>query len=290
MDIGFIGLGIMGAPMAKNLLAAGHRLAVYDIIESSMDALASLGAYKAKSPKDVAERSSLVITMLPNSPDVKQAVIGPDGVLEGAKPGLALIDMSSISPDASKEIYAACQAKGVEALDAPVSGGEPKAIDGTLAIMVGGNEETFEKWKSLLLCMGSSAILCGPAGSGNVAKLVNQILVAANIAACAEGLTLAQKAGADPYVVLEAIKGGLAGSTALNAKAPMMLAENWKPGFKIDLHTKDLGNVMAAAEFFGSPLLLSPILLKMFKSLQESGFGQEDHSALKKCYDLELLK
>jgi 2-hydroxy-3-oxopropionate reductase len=193
--------------------------------------------------------------------------------------------MSSIAPEASKEICAECSAKGVEMIDAPVSGGEPKAIDGTLSIMVGGEKAVFDKVKEILLQMGSTAVYCGSVGAGNVTKLVNQVIVACNIAACAEGFTLAQKAGVDPQVVFEAIKGGLAGSTAMNAKVPMMLNGEYKPGFRVDLHIKDLSNAISAAHAFKSPLALAPKVMDMLQMLSADGFGQEDHSALKRCYD-----
>jgi 2-hydroxy-3-oxopropionate reductase len=275
----------MGAPMAKNLIKAGHSLVVYDIIPASVEGLKAAGAATASSPQEVAAQSDIVITMLPNSPHVKEVVLGKAGVLEGARPGLILIDMSSIAPEASKEVYAACRAKGVAMIDAPVSGGEPKAVDGSLSIMVGGDEEVFRQVKGLLLCMGASVVRCGPVGAGNLTKLVNQLIVACNIAACAEGLTLAQKAGVDPAVVVDAIKGGLAGSTVMNAKAPMMLEQQYRPGFKIDLHIKDLENAISAAHGVGAPLALTPAVMEMFQTLRAGGWGQADHSALKKYYD-----
>ena len=233
MIIGFIGLGIMGKPMAKNLIKAGHALIVYDVIAAPVAELVEAGAKAASSARDVAAQCALVITMLPNSPHVKAAVLGPNGVIEGARPGTIVVDMSSIAPLASREMADALAKKGIEMLDAPVSGGEPKAIDGTLAIMVGGNEAVFDKVKDVLLKMGSSAVLCGDIGAGNVTKLANQIIVAGNIAAMSEALVLAAKAGVDPERVFNAIKGGLAGSTVLNAKAPMVLEGNYKPGFRI---------------------------------------------------------
>ena len=247
MKIGFIGLGIMGKPMAANLSKAGHQLVVYDVVPDRMaDALAK-GAERGSSPADVASRCDLVITMLPNSPHVKEAALGAHGIAEGARRGSVLVDMSSIAPAVSREVAGALAAKGMEMLDAPVSGGEPKAVDGTLAIMVGGNAGVFEKVKPVLLAMGSSAVLCGPIGSGNVTKLANQIIVALNIAAMSEALVLATKAGVNPETVFDAVKGGLAGSTVLNAKAPMVLAGNFKPGFRIELHIKDLQNALDTA-------------------------------------------
>lgn len=284
MKIGFIGLGIMGKPMVKNLLKAGHEVVCFDIVKESVDAMVKAGAAAAVSSADVASRVPLVITMLPNSPHVKSAVLGDDGVLSGAKEGLIVVDMSSIAPLASQEIAKACAAKGVRMLDAPVSGGEPKAIDGTLAIMVGGDEKLFEEVKDVLLTMGSSAVHCGPIGAGNTTKLANQIIVALNIAAVSEAFTLVRKAGVDPTLVFDAIKGGLAGSTVLNAKAPMMLESDFTPGFKIDLHIKDLDNVLDTGHKTGSPLPLTALVREMMSTLHADGFGQDDHSALARYY------
>jgi 2-hydroxy-3-oxopropionate reductase len=284
MKIGFIGLGIMGKPMAKNLLKAGHEVVCYDIIRQSVDAVASAGAKAAGSAKAVAEQCPIIITMLPNSPHVKEAVLGTDGVLAGAKAGTILIDMSSIAPLASQEIAKACEQKGVKMIDAPVSGGEPKAIDGTLSIMAGGDEAVFNSVKDILLKMGASAVHCGSIGAGNTTKLANQVVVACNIAAVAEALTLAKKAGVDPKRVFEAIKGGLAGSTVMNAKAPMILEGNFNPGFKIDLHIKDLNNALETGHSVGSPLPLTAQVMEMMQTLHADGCGQNDHSGLAKYY------
>jgi 2-hydroxy-3-oxopropionate reductase len=285
MKIGFIGLGIMGKPMAKNLLKAGHELVVYDLIKKSADEVAAAGAIAADSSKAVARECSVVITMVQNSPHVKAAVMGVGGVLEGAKPGSILIDMSSIAPAASIEIEKACAQKGVKMLDAPVSGGEPKAVDGTLSIMAGGEKEVFEQVKNdILLKMGSSAVYCGAIGAGNTTKLANQIIVACNIAAAAEALTLAKKAGVDPALVFDAIKGGLAGSAVLNAKAPMMLEGNFKPGFRIDLHIKDLNNALDTGHEYGAPLPLTAAIMEMFQTLRADGKERDDHSGLANYY------
>jgi 2-hydroxy-3-oxopropionate reductase len=285
VKIGFIGLGIMGRPMAKNLLAAGHELTVFDISEENVKELAKSGANPAVSSKEAAGASEIVITMLPNSPHVKAAVLGEGGVLEGAKSGTVLIDMSSIAPLATQEIEKACAKKGVKMIDAPVSGGEPKAVDGTLSIMVGGDKAVFEQVKDdILLKMGSSAVYCGGIGAGNTTKLANQVIVACNIAACAEAFTLAKKADVDPALVFDAIKGGLAGSTVMNAKLPMMLEDNFKPGFKIDLHIKDLGNALDTAHGTGSPLPLTALVMEMLQTLRADGCGGDDHSALAKYY------
>ena len=285
MKIGFIVLGIMGKPMAKNLMKAGHELVVYDVIAANVDNVVAAGAQAGASSKDVAEQCSFIITMLPNSPHVKTVVMGENGVLEGAQAGTVLVDMSSIAPLASQEIAAACGEKGVKMLDAPVSGGEPKAIDGTLAIMVGGDKELFDQVKDVLAVMGSSVVYCGTIGAGNTTKLANQIIVAANIAACAEAFILAKKAGVDPAVVFEAIKGGLAGSTVMNAKVPMMLERDFNPGFKIDLHIKDLNNAIDTGHGVGSPLPLTAQVMEMMQWLRKEKCGQDDHSALAKYYE-----
>ncbi len=285
MDIGFIGLGVMGKPMAKNLLKAGYKLVVYDIVEAPVKELAQAGATVASSPKDVASRCELIITMLPNSPHVKQAVLGKDGVIEGAKAGSLLVDMSSIAPLASREIAAELAKKGIEMIDAPVSGGEPKAIDGTLAIMVGGKEAVFEKVKDILLKMGSSAVLCGDIGAGNVTKLANQVIVALNISAMSEAYVLATKAGVDPERVFNAIKGGLAGSTVLNAKSPMVLEGNYKPGFRIELHIKDLQNALDTAHENGVPIPLTSQAMEIMQALKVDGKQSNDHGGIIQFYE-----
>lgn len=285
MKIGFIGLGIMGKPMARNLMKAGHSLTVYDVVQANVELLAAEGAAAAASSKEVAQRCDTIITMVPNGPQVEEVVLGAGGVLEGAKPGTTLIDMSSIAPQVSQQVCAACKKNGVRMLDAPVSGGEPKAIDGTLSIMVGGDEKVFEEYKDLLLVMGASAVWCGEIGAGNTTKLANQIIVALNIAALSEAMLLSTRAGVDPEKVFQAIKGGLAGSTVMNAKAPMILSRNFKPGFKIDLHIKDLNNALSAGHAVGSPLPLTALVMEMMQTLRQDGCGQDDHSALAKYYE-----
>jgi 2-hydroxy-3-oxopropionate reductase len=282
LKIAFIGLGIMGKPMCRNLLKAKHELFVYDVRPEPVEELAAAGASRCSSAKDASASADVVITMLPDGPDVEAAVLGPGGVLEGARTGSVVVDMSSISPLVAQKVGAACRARGVEFLDAPVSGGEPKAMDATLAIMVGGRPETFDKVLPLLRAMGSSATLTGPVGAGNVTKLANQIMVACNIAAMGEALVLATKAGLDPDVVFQAVKGGLAGSTVLNAKAPMVIERNFKPGFRIRLHQKDLRNALLAAESMKTPLPLTSLVQQMLMSLMNSGGGDLDHSAIVK--------
>lgn len=285
--IGFIGLGIMGKPMAKNLLKAGHELIVFSRSSGPVEELVAAGATAGSSASDVAAQVEMVVTMLPNSPDVKAVITGPDGVLEGAKAGLIVIDMSSIAPGAAIEVSKACAAKGVIMLDAPVSGGEPKAIDGTLAIMVGGPEDVFEKIKPILLNMGGSAVHVGDIGAGNITKLANQVIVGVNIAAMSEALVLATKAGADPEKVFNAIRGGLAGSTVLDAKVPLALAGNFKPGFRIELHIKDLTNALETGADVSSPLPLSGKVLEMMKTLAADGHQSDDHGGLIQHYEAE---
>jgi 2-hydroxy-3-oxopropionate reductase len=285
MRIGFIGLGIMGKPMAKNLLKAGYELVAFDVVEPSLNEVVAAGAKAGTSPKDVASQCEIIITMLPNSPHVKTAVLGKDGAIEGIKPGSILVDMSSIAPLASREVATALAAKGAEMLDAPVSGGEPKAIDGTLAIMVGGKQAIFDKVKDILLKMGATAVLCGDIGAGNVTKLANQIVVALNIAAMSEALVLATKAGVDPEKVFDAIKGGLAGSTVLNAKAPMVLQGNYKPGFRIELHIKDLQNALDTAHEISTPIPLTSQVMEMMQAMKVDGKQAEDHGGLIQFYE-----
>ena len=278
--IGFVGLGIMGNPMSKNLMKAGHALVAYDIVPALLDKAVAAGAERGQSCREVASRAEIVVTMLPDGPEVEQAILGPGGVLEGARKGTTVIDMSSINPVVSQKVAKACAETGVDFLDAPVSGGEPKAIDGTLAIMVGGAEETFAKILPILKAMGSSVTLTGPVGAGNVTKLANQIIVACNIAAMGEALVLATRAGLDPEVVFNAIKGGLAGSTVLNAKAPMVIERNFKPGFRIRLHQKDLRNALLAAESMKVALPLTSSVQQMLMALMNEGKGDLDHSAI----------
>jgi 2-hydroxy-3-oxopropionate reductase len=287
VKVGFVGLGIMGKPMARNLIKAGHELVVYDIVAASVEELKKAGAAAGGSASDVASRSEVIITMLPDGPDVEAAVLGPKGVLEGAKAGSTIADMSSINPVVAQKVGAACKERAVEFLDAPVSGGEPKAIDGSLAIMVGGEKHVFDKVLPLFQSMGSSATLAGPVGAGNVTKLANQIMVACNIAAMGEALTLATKAGLDPEVVFQAVKGGLAGSTVLNAKAPMLIGRNFKPGFRIRLHQKDLRNALLAAESLKVALPLTASVQNMLVALMNEGHGDLDHSAI--CKFIEDL-
>ena len=284
MKIGLIGLGIMGKPMAKNLLKAGYDLTVNDRSQASVEDVVAAGARYA-TQQEIGERCDVVLTMLPNSPQVKEVMLAEDGVDSHMKPGTVFIDMSSINPVASQEIASMLAEKGVEMLDAPVSGGEPKAIDGTLSFMVGGKQEIFETYKPLLETMGASVVRCGEVGAGNTTKLANQIIVACNIQALAEALTLAQKAGVDPQLVFEAIRGGLAGSTVMNAKAPMMIEGNDKPGFKIDLHIKDLNNALDCAHSVGAPVPMTAEVQEILQWMHNHEGGQKDHSAIAQYYE-----
>lgn len=284
MKIGFIGLGIMGKPMVKNLLKAGYPVMVWNRSQAPIDEVVACGAVSA-TKEEIGKNADVVITMVPNSPQVKEVMLGEDGVAQFMHEGQIFVDCSSINPVASKEIYAVLQEKGIEMLDAPVSGGEPKAIDGTLSFMVGGKQEVFDTCKDMLLKMGTSAVLCGDVGAGNTTKLANQIIVACNIRALAEALTLAQKAGVNPEAVFQAIKGGLAGSTVMNAKAPMMIAGNDKPGFKIDLHIKDLNNVLDCAKTVNAPVPMTESVMEVMQWMHEHEGGQKDHSAIAQYYE-----
>lgn len=285
MKIGFIGLGIMGKPMAKNLMRAGYKdLMVNDLSEKAVEELVACGA-KRGTNAEIGASCDVVLTMLPNSPHVKAVMLGDDGVASYMKEGQVFIDMSSINPVASKEIAAELEKRGVEMLDAPVSGGEPKAIDGTLSFMVGGKQEVFDKFKPLLLAMGASVVRCGEIGAGNTTKLANQIIVACNIQALSEALTMVQMAGVDPQLVFEAIRGGLAGSAVMDAKAPMMIVGNDKPGFKIDLHIKDLNNALDCAHTVGAPVPMTAQVQEILQYLHNNGYGQNDHSAIAKYYE-----
>lgn len=278
--IGFIGLGIMGKPMARNLIKAGYSLVVHNRSRGPMEELAADGAQTAPSAKETAATADVVITMLPNSPDVERVMLGEDGVLAGARPGTIVIDMSSIAPLVSRSLANAAAEKGVTLLDAPVSGGEPKAVEGTLAIMVGGPEKEFEVVKDILLAVGASVTRVGDAGSGQVAKLANQIMVAVNIAGLSEAMVLAQKSGVNAENVFQAVRGGLAGSAVLDAKMPLVLQGDFKPGFRIELQAKDLLNALETAHSVGSPALLTAQVCEFLKLLQANGHGDDDHGGL----------
>ena len=278
--IGFIGLGVMGKPMAKNLVRKGYSLIVFDIKPEPVAELVEMGAKSGCSPADVASKSDIVITMLPNSPHVVSVISGKDGVLEGLAAGKLIIDMSSISPVISRKMGALAAEKGIEFLDAPVSGGEPKAIDGTMSIMVGGKEEVFESVKDILLSMGASAVLIGEIGAGNICKLANQIMVAMHLASVSEAMVFAEKAGVDPEKVYQAIRGGLAGSTVLDAKMDRILDRNFKPGGPIWMHTKDLLNVRDAALEIDAPIPMTTQILEAMKACKCDGKSFDDHCGI----------
>lgn len=284
MTVGFIGLGIMGKPMAKNLCRAGYALIVNDHHKENVDELLQAGA-KSGTLKEIATNSDVVITMLPNSPQVKDVMLGTEGVASCMKKGSCFIDMSSINPVDSKYIGSVLKERGIDMLDAPVSGGEPKAIDGTVAFMVGGNQQIFDKYRPLLMKMGSSVTRCGELGAGNTTKLANQIIVACNIQAVSEAFMLARKAGVDPECVFEAIKGGLAGSTVMNAKVPMMIEDDVKPGFRIDLHIKDLNNALECAHSVGAYVPMTVQIQEIMQYLHNNGDGSSDHSAVIHYYE-----
>ena len=279
-EIGFVGLGIMGKPMARNLMKADYKVTVYDIVAEAVEELAGDGATPASSAAEVASKVPLIITMVPDSPQSEAAIMGPGGVLEGASKGDTVIDMSSIAPSSSQKIASACEAVGVSFLDAPVSGGETGAIEGTLAVMVGGQKEIFDANFDMLSAMSGSIVLCGGYGAGNTTKLANQIIVAGNIAALGEAMVLARKSGIDPQVVFDAIKGGLAGSTVMNTKGPMMIEGNFDPGFRIVLHQKDLHNAILTGKEVGVPLVITSLVQQMLGSLINEGKGNSDHSAI----------
>ena len=279
-EIGFVGLGIMGKPMVRNLMKADYSVTVYDIVSESVEEMVTDGAKSASSAAEVAQSASTVITMVPDSPQSEAAILGPNGVLEGTSSGSTVIDMSSIAPASSQKIAKACENAGVNFLDAPVSGGETGAIEGTLAVMVGGKKEVFDANFDMLSTMSGSIVLCGDYGAGNTTKLANQIIVAGNIAALGEALVLAKKSGIDPQVVFDAIKGGLAGSTVMNTKGPMMISGNFDPGFRIVLHQKDLHNALLTGKDVGAPLIFTSLAQQILGSLINDGKGNSDHSAI----------
>ncbi|MBI2525796.1 MAG: 2-hydroxy-3-oxopropionate reductase [Candidatus Rokubacteria bacterium] len=278
--IGLIGVGIMGRPMAKNLLKAGYPLVVHDRNQGPVQELVGAGARAAASPREVAGQVEILITMLPNSPDVELVALGKGGIIEGARPGLLYLEMSTISPLASQKVGAALAPKGVRMLDAPVSGGEKGAIEAALSIMVGGDKADFEAALPVFQVLGKTITLLGPLGAGGFTKLANQIIVALNLTALGEALTLARKAGLDRELTLKALGGGLAGSRCLDQKAPNYLSGTYKPGFKVDLHFKDLGLIMEASRALGVPLPCTAVVQELFNALRVKGRGDLDHSGV----------
>ncbi|MGT2829142.1 2-hydroxy-3-oxopropionate reductase [Streptococcus hillyeri] len=286
MKIGFVGLGIMGKPMAINLVKAGHEVYGFDFNPKSVEELVAAGGHAAESGKVAAEVAELVITMLPNSPHVKAALFNENGIAEGLSAGKTVIDMSSISPVASKEFSEKLKELSVDFLDAPVSGGEPKAIDGTIAVMVGGDETVFNRYKNVLQAMASSVTLVGEVGAGNLTKLANQMIVAVNIAAVSEAYSLAKKAGVEPSRVYEAIRSGLAGSTVMDQKSQKMFDGDFAPGFRIDLHIKDLQNALDASHSFNVATPFTAQAMEILQVLKAHDYGSEDHSAIARYYEL----
>lgn len=284
--IGFIGLGIMGKPMAQNLLKAGYPLVVYNRSRSAMEALAADGAVLAESPKAIAQQVDVVISCVSDSPDVEAIALGSNGIIEGAKPGLTFIDMSTIAPATARKVYTALKEKGVEALDAPVSGGDIGAQQGTLSIMVGGDEPAFQRSLPILQAMGKNIVYIGEAGAGQVTKACNQIVVAMTVQAVAEALTLAKKSGVDVAKVREALLGGFAQSRVLEVHGKRILAGDFQPGFKLKLHRKDMNIVLQTGREVGVPLLGSAQVTTMMDALLAQGKGELDNAALVTLYEL----
>lgn len=282
--IGFIGLGIMGAPMASNLCKAGYPPAVYDLNPTAVQRLTSQGSRELP-PSAMGAECDVLFTILPNGSVVDSVLFGPDGAAADLRPGSLVVDMSSVTPEESRSFSTRLKDRGVGFLDAPVSGGEPKAIDGTLAFMVGGSQDDFQRAWPYFQAMGASALLVGPCGCGSTAKLANQIIVNLTIAAVSEALVLATKAGADPEKVYQAIRGGLAGSTVLDVKAPMMLARNFVPGGKISINLKDIKNVMSSAHAMDVPLPLTAQLLEIMQSLKVGGHLDDDHAGIVQYFE-----
>lgn len=283
--IGFIGLGIMGRPMARNLLKAGYPLTVWNRSRPGIDALVADGAQETESPKAVAEQNSIVITILGDSPDTERVALGERGIIEGAHEGLVHIDMSTISPAGTRAIAARYAEAGIELLDAPVSGGEQGAVDGTLSIMVGGKQDVFERCRPLFEAMGKTLVYCGPSGSGQVVKLCNQVVVGLNNLAMGEALVLARKAGVDPATMVEAVRAGAGSSWALHNLAPRILAGDFKPGFKIAHQQKDLRLALELANQSSSPLPGTALVHQLFAALEAEGLGEAGTQALVKALE-----
>ncbi len=278
--IGFIGLGIMGKPMAGHLIDAGYELVVHNRNRDAVDELVGKGAAEAHSGKEVAEQSDIVITMLPDSPDVESVALGEGGIIEGAHEGLIFVDMSTIAPSVTTQVGEVLAKKGVQSLDAPVSGGDIGAQNATLSIMVGGDEDTFNAVKPLFDVMGQSAILCGPLGAGQTVKACNQILVAVTIAGVSEALTMGTKAGVDPIKIVQVLSGGLARCGVLENRGERMVNGDFDPGFRIRLHYKDLNIIQKTSNDFGVPLPVTSEVFELFKTAMVKGRGELDHSGL----------
>ena len=278
--VGFIGLGVMGAPMARNLLEAGHEVVVHSRSRGPVDELAAAGAAPASSPREVAERADVVITMLPDSPAVEAVVLGDDGVLAGASEGDLLIDMSTIHPTVSVAIAQAAAERGVGVLDAPVSGGDVGAQQGTLSIMVGGEESDYERAQPLFDVLGKTIVHVGDHGAGQVVKACNQVVVGITIAAVSEALVLGSKAGVHPEKILDVLGGGLAGNKVMEMRRQKFLEHDFSPGFRIDLHHKDLNIALESGDAYGVPLAVTGLVQQYFRALRVKGHGGDDHSGL----------
>ena len=278
--VGFVGLGIMGKPMATNLMDAGYKLTVHNRSPEKANELGEAGATVAKSPKEVAENTDIIITMLPDSPQVSEVVAGQGGVLEGITEGSLVIDMSTISPVVTEELSEAIKEKGASMLDAPVSGGDVGAIEGTLSIMVGGEEADFHKAKPLFEAMGKTITHVGPVGAGQVTKAANQVVVALTIEAVCEALVLGSAGGVAPEKILDVLSGGLAGNKVMEVKREKFLSHRFEPGFRSELHHKDLGIALAAGREYGVVLPVTAIVDQMLLAMRKKGWGGEDHSAL----------
>jgi 2-hydroxy-3-oxopropionate reductase len=276
--VGFVGLGIMGKPMAENLIEAGYELVVYNRTREKAEELAS--ATVAESPRAVAEQSDIIITMLPDSPQVEEVLAGEDGVLEGVEEGALIVDMSTISPVVTEELAEKAREQGASMLDAPVSGGDVGAIEGTLSIMVGGSEEDFGRALPLFEVMGGTVTHVGPVGTGQVVKAANQIVVALTIEAVSEALVLGSKGGVAPDKILDVLGGGLAGNKVMEVKREKMLSHSFDPGFRVELHHKDLGIALAAGREYGVTLPVTAVVDQMLETLKMGGRGDQDHSAL----------
>lgn len=279
-EIGFIGLGIMGQPMVANLQDAGHTLVVHDLDRDRLHNAVLAGAAEATSPREVAESSEVIITMLPDSPDVEAVALGPDGLIEGVTRGQLYIDMSTIAPQVTVRVADEMRERGVRCLDAPVSGGDVGAIEGKLSIMVGGDEATFTDALPILRVMGETITLCGPIGSGQIVKACNQIQVALNLVGMAEALALGAKAGVDPEVVIEVLSGGYAQTRVMDVRGPRVIRGDFEPGFKAKLHYKDINIVMQSGRDYGVPLPASAIARELFGAMLAAGRGELDHSAV----------
>ncbi|MEM3028283.1 MAG: NAD(P)-dependent oxidoreductase [Candidatus Bathyarchaeia archaeon] len=277
--VGFIGLGVMGMPMATNILKAGYPLTVWNRTREKMRGLVSMGALPGESPKDVAEKSDVVITMVADSPDVEQVILGPQGVIEGAHPGLIVVDMSTISPSVTRRIAKELEKKGIRMLDAPVSGGDVGAKQGTLSIMVGGPEDAFKECLPIFEVLGKRITYMGPSGSGQITKLCNQVICALNIQAVCEGLMLAAKAGLNLEKMLNVVTGGAASSWMLSNLAPKMIKRDFEPGFKISHQLKDLRHALSLAEDLKIPLPGTALVSQLFRIVEALGMGDRGTSA-----------